>query len=78
MPRLTPVSWKILENIFLKDGFVFQTQVGSHRTYSKKGVLRPIVIPAHNKPINISTILSNMKNAGMSRELYFQLLNECK
>jgi len=74
MPRLAPVSWKVLENIFLKDGFVFESQVGSHRTYSKKGVSRPIVIPSHSKPVNIVTILSNMRTAKMSRARYFELL----
>lgn len=78
MPRLTPIPWKVLECVFLKDGFVFEGQVGSHRTYSKQGIARPIVIAAHRKPININNIMANMRTAGMSRERYFKLLALCK
>ena len=77
MPRITPVNWKILECIFLKDGFVFERQVGSHRSYAKSGVHRPVVIPAYNE-IDPDIIHANMKTAGMDREKYFQLLEECK
>ncbi|MBN1662884.1 MAG: type II toxin-antitoxin system HicA family toxin [Deltaproteobacteria bacterium] len=77
MPRITPVHWKVLECIFLKAGFVFERQVGSHRTYAKQGVLRPIVIPAYSE-VDEDIIRSNMKTAGMSRDKYFKLLKICK
>jgi len=78
MPRLTPITWKVLECIFVKDGFAFERQIGSHRTYSKPGIMRPVVIPVHSKPIEIEAIMSNMKTAGMSRDRYFKLLKICK
>ena len=77
MPRLTPVNWKVLECIFLKDGFVFDRQQGDHRSYVKEGVLRPVVIPTY-KEIDVEIIRGNMRTAGMSRERYFRLLKECK
>ena len=76
MSRLTPVNWKILECVFLKDGFVFERQKGTHRSYVKKGILRPVVIPTY-KEIDVEIIRSNMRTAKMSRERYFKLLNEC-
>jgi predicted RNA binding protein YcfA (HicA-like mRNA interferase family) len=77
MPCITPVHWKVLECIFLKYGFVFERQVGSHRSYSKPGVLRPVVIPVTNE-VQKDIIHSNMRTAGMSREEYFKLLEKCK
>ncbi len=77
MSRLTPVKWKILECIFLKDGFVFERQEGSHRSYSKKGVLRPVIIPTYPE-VDVHIIRGNMRTANMSRERYFQLLEQCK
>jgi predicted RNA binding protein YcfA (HicA-like mRNA interferase family) len=77
MPRITPVYWKVLECIFLKYGFKFERQVGSHRTYNKRGAVRPIVIPAY-KEIDTELIRSNMRTANMSRKEYFKLLEECK
>ena len=67
----------ILECIFLRDGFVFERQTGSHRSYCKKGLARPVIIPTY-KSIDTKIIKSNMNTAGMSRERYFELLEECK
>ena len=74
MPRITPI---ILECIFLKAGFTFKRQVGSHRSYVKQGVIRPIVIPTY-KEIDVRIIKSNLKTAQMSRDDYFKYLQECK
>jgi len=77
MPRLTPVSWQVLECIFEKDDFVFERQKGSHRCYSKDGCLRPVVIPVYNE-IDPRVISDLLKTAGMTRKRYFELLRECK
>ncbi len=77
MPRITPIRWRTLECIFIKDGFVFERQEGSHRSYSKKGVKRPIIIPTY-KEVQLKEIQSNMRTASMSRDKYFAYLKECK
>jgi predicted RNA binding protein YcfA (HicA-like mRNA interferase family) len=74
VPRLTPLPWKTLEKVFLAAGFTFARQVGSHRTYTKPGVLRPLVLPAYDE-VPVSIIRNNLKTAGLSREELFQLLN---
>jgi predicted RNA binding protein YcfA (HicA-like mRNA interferase family) len=45
MPRITPLHWKSVEKVFLAAGFRFARQEGSHRSYLKEGILRPVVIP---------------------------------
>jgi predicted RNA binding protein YcfA (HicA-like mRNA interferase family) len=75
--RITPVHWKVLECIFLKFGFVFERQEGSHRSYTKAGCLRPIVIPTYDE-IDDDIIRSNMRTAAMDRKKYFELLEKCK
>ncbi len=77
MPRITPIHWKVLECIFQKAGFVFERHRGDHRTYSKKGVRRPIVIPTYNE-IQLDIIKGNMRTAGMTNNEYFQFLKKCK
>ena len=77
MPRITPVHWKTLECVFLKAGFRFARQEGSHRSYVKEGISRPIVIPKY-KEIDVQIIKSNLKSAGISRDEYFNYLRECK
>ena len=74
MPRLTPLPWTTLEKVFLAAGFTFARQVGSHRTYVKPGVLRPLVLPTYDE-VPVSIIRTNMKTAGLSREEFFELLS---
>jgi predicted RNA binding protein YcfA (HicA-like mRNA interferase family) len=75
MPRITPIHWRDLERVFLAAGFQFARQEGSHRSYIKPGVLRPIVIPTYPE-IPVSIIRNNLKTAGISREEYFRLLQQ--
>ena len=75
MPRITPIDWQTLEKIFLAAGFHFARQQGSHRSYVKAGILRPVVIPTY-KEVPVSIIRNNLKTAGISRDEYFRLLNQ--
>jgi len=76
MPRLIPVHWKTLECVFLADGFTFERQKGSHRSYVKSGILRPVIIPTYAE-VSVEIIKRNLRTAGMSRERYFKLLENC-
>ncbi len=73
MARMTPVHWRRLERVFEAAGFRFARQEGSHRSYVKAGVLRPVVIPTYDQ-VPVSLIRSNLATAGLSREEYFRLL----
>jgi predicted RNA binding protein YcfA (HicA-like mRNA interferase family) len=77
VPRITSVHWKKLECVFLKDGFCFVRQRGSHRTYTKDGCLRPVIIPTYNE-VEPFIIQNNLRTAKMSRKAYFQYLAECE
>jgi predicted RNA binding protein YcfA (HicA-like mRNA interferase family) len=77
MPRLIPVHWKILEKIFLAVGFRFARQEGSHRSYIKSGVSRPLVIPTYDE-VPVAIIRNNLKTAGMSRDEYLNLLEKLR
>lgn len=73
MPRIVPIHWRDLEKVFLAAGFRFARQEGSHRAYSKDGVIRPVVIPTYDE-VPVSIIRNNLKTAGISRDEYFRLL----
>ena len=77
MPRLTPIHWRVLEQVFLVAGFRFVRQQGSHRSYVKPGIARPIVIPTYDE-IPVSIIRINLKTAGISRDAYFGLLEQVR
>lgn len=76
MPRITPVRWQILECVFKLAGFTYDGERGDHVRYTKRGVVRPIIIPKY-KSIGVHIIRSNLRTAGLDRGLYFQLLNQC-
>jgi len=76
MSRIIPVHWKILECIFVKFGFEFKRHEGSHRSYVKHGINRPIIIPTY-KSVDAEIIRSNMRTACMTRTKYFELLAKC-
>jgi len=73
MPRITPIPWKSLEKVFLAVGFRFVRQEGSHRSYTKPGIIRPVVIPTYDE-VPVSIIRKNLQTADISRDEYFRLL----
>jgi predicted RNA binding protein YcfA (HicA-like mRNA interferase family) len=77
MARLTPVHWKILEKVFLAAGFHFARQEGSHRSYVKPGVSRPLVVPTYDQ-VPVAIIRNNLKTAGISREEYLSRLENLR
>jgi len=70
---MAPVHWRVLERIFLNAGFRFVRQEGSHRAYTKQGIIRPIIIPVYTE-VPVAVIPNNLKAAGISKDEYFRLL----
>ena len=77
MAKFTPEHWRTVEAVFLAAGFRFVRQEGSHRSYVKAGVARPVVIPTY-KDVPVFIIRNNLKTAGISRDGYFALLGQIK
>jgi len=77
MPKFAPVDWKTLDRVFLAAGFRFARQEGSHRSYLKEGIARPVVILVYRE-VPVFIIRNNLKTAGISRDDYFRLLEQCR
>ena len=73
MAHIAPVHFKKLARVFERSGFVLDRKEGDHLVYVKKGVQRPVVIPAY-KQVPVFIIKNNLRSAHISREEYFQLL----
>jgi len=71
VPRLTPLHWRDLEKVFLAVGFVFARQEGSHRSYVKPGVPRPVSFRPYSE-VPVSIIRNNLKTASISREEFWR------
>lgn len=57
------------------EGFKLLRQKGDHLIYVKEGIARPLVIPKH-KIIPVFIIKDNLSDAKISRERYFELLEQ--
>ncbi|MBZ5618853.1 MAG: type II toxin-antitoxin system HicA family toxin [Acidobacteriia bacterium] len=75
MPKLSPVSYKRLARVFEADGFRCVQEEGDHMVFTKPGAIRPVVIPKYAS-VPVFIIKNNLRTAGMSRERYFELLEE--
>ena len=75
MPKLSAVSYKKLLKVFEADGFRRVREEGDHMVFTKPGVVRPVVIPKYSA-VPVFIIKNNLRTAGMSRERYFELLNQ--
>jgi predicted RNA binding protein YcfA (HicA-like mRNA interferase family) len=75
MPAIRPVHFQRLIRVFEQDGFRFDRQEGDHRIYVKAGMKRPLVIPTYHA-VPVFIIKHLLRNSGMSRGRYFELLQE--
>ncbi|MFO8056768.1 MAG: type II toxin-antitoxin system HicA family toxin [bacterium] len=75
MPRIVPVSCRVLRRVFEKAGFKCVRIEGGHFVYTREDVIRPVVIP-DRKEVPVFIIKNNLRTAGISREEYFELLKQ--
>lgn len=73
MPRITPVPYRRLTRLFERDGWRFARQKGDHLIYTKRGNIRPLVIPMYDA-VPVFIIKNLLRSAGMTRDRYFELL----
>ncbi|MGA7879154.1 MAG: type II toxin-antitoxin system HicA family toxin [Desulfoferrobacter sp.] len=74
--KLVPIHYEILVKIFELDGFRIKRKKGDHIIMTKAGVTRPLVIKTSPMLVPVTHIRTNMTTAGMTRERFFELLEE--
>lgn len=60
-----PIKPKDMERIIFTDGWIFKSQVGSHRHYVHPVKSGKVTIPFHNKDLTKKTEQSILKQAGL-------------
>lgn len=76
--KIVTIHYSLLIKIFERDGFAIRRKKGDHIIMTKPGVKRPLVIKSSPKLVPITHIRTNMTTAGMTRERYFELLDQVK
>jgi predicted RNA binding protein YcfA (HicA-like mRNA interferase family) len=74
--RITPIPYQKLVKVFELDGFTVKRQKGDHLILTKPQVKRPVVIKTSPRDVPVTHILTNLRTAGVSRERYFELLDQ--
>ena len=74
--KITPVPYRKLVKVFEREGFTLMRQVGDHLILTKPGIKRPVVIKTSPHAVPVTHILTNLKTAQISRERYFELLDQ--
>jgi hypothetical protein len=73
MPAIKPTTYQVQVKIFEAAGCRYIQTHGDHLIFTYTGAIRPVVIPKYQEaPAFI--IKNNMKIIGMTRDQYFQLL----
>lgn len=75
MAKIPPIDWKRLLKIFALYGCHYIRKKGSHHILHYPGAKRAIVIPEYEE-IDLDIIKNNMRAVGMTREKYFELLDQ--
>ena len=73
-----PISYQLLVKVFELEGFTIKRQKGDHLILTKPGVKRPVVIKTSPREVPITHILTNLRTAEISRDRYFELLDQAK
>ncbi len=73
MPKITEIHWKKFEKFLIKSGCVFSRQKGSHRSYWKKGMHRPVIIQAKGN-IPVFIIKKNLNTLDIGHDEYLEMI----
>lgn len=73
MPKISPVSYKILIRVFEKFGFAVSRTSGDHIVMNKTGCRRPIIIPKWDQ-VPVFIIRNNLRSAEVDRDDYLASL----
>jgi predicted RNA binding protein YcfA (HicA-like mRNA interferase family) len=73
MSAIRPTTYQIQVKIFEAAGCRYVRTQGDHLVYSYPGAIRPVVIPKYQE-VPAFIIKNNMKVIGMTRDQYFQFL----
>ncbi|OHA45914.1 MAG: hypothetical protein A2541_02800 [Candidatus Taylorbacteria bacterium RIFOXYD2_FULL_36_9] len=75
MPKLKPIKPKKLIGVLVRVGFVECRTKGSHLIMKNPNNFL-VVVPLHNKEIPAGTLLAIIKDAGLDKDKFVELLQK--
>jgi predicted RNA binding protein YcfA (HicA-like mRNA interferase family) len=74
--KILPIHYSLLIRVFEHDGFSIRRRKGDHVIMTKQGINRPLMTKTSPKSVRVTHIRITMTTAGMSRERYFEILDQ--
>lgn len=74
--KITPLPFQKVVKLFELDGWVVTRQKGDPLILTKPRMKRPVVIKTSPHELPVTHVLTNLKTAGISRDRYFELLDQ--
>ena len=74
MPKLVPIHYTTLVQVFEYFGLKVARKKGDHIMMTKEGISRPVVIKTSPRKVSVSHIRTNLNTARISRAEYFDAL----
>jgi predicted RNA binding protein YcfA (HicA-like mRNA interferase family) len=75
MSKLAPVSPREFEKFLKFIGCTFIRQKGSHRVFTRSGLIRPIIVPCHSGDLPTFVVRNNLRLLNISIEDYQDILS---
>ena len=76
MPKLPVITYRKLLRVLEKSGFQVDHTTGSHFIFYNRNNKQRVTVPFHRKGLPKGTIMSILKQAGISKEDLLKLLHK--
>lgn len=76
MRRLSNITIDEFRAVLSSLGLSCNGRRGGHEKWSKEGMTRPIVFQTHIEPLPEFVVRNNIRNLGLSREDFIEILNK--
>lgn len=76
--KLTNVSLDDYREFLRKAGCNYVSTEGGHEKWTRGDLTRPIIVQTHVKPVPEFIILNALRNLGLTKKDFFEILFDCK
>ena len=76
MASKNTISTELFRKFLRNQGFEHIRTKGSHESWHKKGMTRPIVVQAGKKEIPIGVIRSNLRTIGITMKRFMKIISD--
>lgn len=70
--------WRNFVNSYVRQGVSIYLRKGGHEKWTRRDLTRPIIVQTHISPIPEFIIKNALRNMGLTKKDFFEILFDCK